>query len=184
MDTTLYINLVAAIANSAIVLLTYLQIKNHSALFSKEQSLLTEFRKSEILTDCLSLYFKIQKGRLEAECSTVNKAEKSRLYYRELIDLFWLEYHLWLDGLIPDEIMKSWLYARQQSNSNDEIKGPEATIKYSKVWEELKQSHYFRKEPGLPFTSFMDMVHEGNHMEAMEKAKNAFKLLKKEALAK
>jgi hypothetical protein len=128
--------------------------------------------RGSALLSCLDKYVAIRKDRRKAIEN--RKRDLAEEYYREILDLHWNEYHLWLQGVIPDEIMFSWLQIRKRNFESDKIEvetDARGTITYQSQWQELKTTNYF--EQNDPFVGFMDKTHSGQitHLADLKKIK-------------
>jgi len=131
--------------------------------------------RGSALLSCLDKYVAIRKDRRTAiDTQDRGLAEE---YYREILDLHWNEYHLWLQGVIPDDIMFSWLQIRKRNFETDTIvvkpdAGGTDPVTYKFQWQELKNTNYF--EQSDPFVGFMDKTHGGlitklDHLRKLKK---------------
>lgn len=119
-------------------------------------------RGQTILT-CLDKYISIVKDKSDA----IERKDKrlAKDFYRELFDLHWSEFHLWHEGAIPNQVMRSWITVRRRNFNSDSIDytsedGTEHRISYADTWRDLKSTSYF--EFTDPFVAFMDSVHSGD----------------------
>jgi hypothetical protein len=114
------------------------------------------------LLDCLNKYTTTMKHKREA--TQKRSVELAEEFYRELFDLHWTEFHIWQQGVIPDQIMRSWLYIRKRNFDTDSIPcvspaGNTLAVTYRDQWQKVKRENYF--EMSDPFVKFMDDAHAG-----------------------
>ena len=124
--------------------------------------------KSTVLLECFNKYISIRKDRTTAIRS--KSKEDAEDFYREFIDLFWFEYQLWRDNLIDDDIMKAWLYTRNESYKTDQINcGEQGIVRYKDVWSSLTKNRYYA--PDDEFIRFMELGHDGKVDRALKECK-------------
>jgi len=126
--------------------------------------------KASILLGCLNSYVEIRKNRTKA--IQQKTLEQSKDYYRSVFDLHWTEFHLWLAGNIPDNVMRAWLDARHRNYEIDKLRIQDDTgnyleICYESEWNELVKGKYFA--PSDVFVEFMTLTHQGQFEVAMDK---------------
>ena len=124
--------------------------------------------KSQTTLNCIKSYIDIRKTRTDAIIS--KEPEKAKDYYREFIDLFWIEFDLWRKGLVDDNIMRAWIYARSKSYEVDAIKIGEERIVYKEIWKNLEKSGYYSPEDD--FVRFINLVHDGQIEKAIKMKSN------------
>ncbi len=131
------------------------------------------------LLSCLENYISTMKDRRQAqEKQVVQLAEE---FFRELFDLHWSEFHLWLDDVIPDNVMLSWLRVRKRNFDGDQIlckaaNGEDRLVTYKERWEKVKSDNYFEIDD--PFRQFMDKAHVGE-ITSLDELRNQKKQFKK-----
>jgi hypothetical protein len=107
--------------------------------------------KSAIAMQCLNKYLEIVKDDIQKHLILIDK-EKVDDFWRELFDLQFTQYHLWLNKHVENSMMQAWCESRR----NDfELKKD----KYIETWNTLKAAKYF---PDINFVNFMDDVHNKN----------------------
>lgn len=130
------------------------------------------------LLSCLQNYISIMKDKKKAEEEGTSRLAEE--FYRELLDLHWSEFHLWMDDVIPDNVMLSWILIRKRNFDGDKItciNEAGKIVTYKDCWSKLEETNYF--EINDPFVTFMRKVHAGEitKVKALRKLK---KQLKKE----
>jgi len=124
--------------------------------------------KASVLQKCTENYIIIRRHKARAII------EKSRVlaedYYRAICDLYWSEFRLYVEGLIPTAIMEAWLYARKRDFADGKIEfedgaGNITTVSCKDVWHRLVADGYFVNTD--PFVTFMDHAHRDKVGEAL-----------------
>ena len=136
------------------------------------------------LTYCVERYESVMKIKYEATMK--KEAKLAERYFREMFDLFWSETYLWMDGMIPDYIMRHWIQARASSwEEDDKILAEKEhdqpiepkDITYKKRWKHARQKAF---KSDKFFIKFMSRVHKGsfnsiNKAAELNKIKNEMK---------
>ena len=122
--------------------------------------------RAAIQLDCFKQYIAAQQSRVEAIGS--KSPEKVISSYRELFDLHWMEFYLWLDNNISDNFMELWLEARFddcRKDSSGIVDNNGVMITYKYAWEYILKRNYFCTDQ--KFIDFMRLGHEGKIKEAL-----------------
>jgi len=125
--------------------------------------------RSDALLACLEQYLQI--ARLREEAISEKSEQLAKLYYQEMFDLLWTEFHLWHYKLIPRPVMRAWLHSRFLNYHQDTIEfttreGEVIKICYKDIWENLKEKEYLHSTD--TFVPFMDLLHEGKLDDALK----------------
>ncbi|MBI4128640.1 MAG: hypothetical protein HY460_01195 [Parcubacteria group bacterium] len=123
--------------------------------------------KRDVMFKCFESYVKAKEYHGDAVLN--NKYEDFHKYFRTLLDLQWVEFRLWTDGIIDTSMYETWLYARHNDYAAAPVTasrdGAVELISYRLVWEDLNKSKYWSTSD--PFREHMSMVHDGRIDEAI-----------------
>ena len=127
--------------------------------------------KRDTLVICLQKYMDIMNSKSQAiEAKSVSLAKK---YYRELFDLYWMEFELFQISLIDQDIYLNWLnlrykeYTEERLLHNNEI-FKNNNICYKNEWDILAEDYFLKEDP---FVEHMELVHKNKIREAIKLAK-------------
>lgn len=131
------------------------------------------------LLSCLEKYIVIMKDKRKAEEEGSSRLAEE--FYRELLDLHWSEFQLWRDGVIPDNVMLSWVRVRKRNFDEDKITCTNEDgkiVTYKDCWNKLEKTNYFEIDD--PFVKFMKKVHAGE-ITNLKELQELRKQIKKES---
>jgi hypothetical protein len=156
------LNLIATLIQAVIALIT--AIAAGLSLYSIR--ILKKEAKSSLLFNCMEKFLDINRQRAAAlQEKSVTKCEG---YFREILDLQWLEFKLWRDKYIETSIFKTWLSGRKKSYEKEKYEfktNVTSTASYKHTWHKLVTENYFPDS----FVEFMEMVHRGEIDKALKK---------------
>lgn len=170
-DSSTVIAVIALIFSFLATLITFgIAIFNYIAVreMKRQGNALLKETKASVLQKCTESYIIIRRQKAMAII------EKSKVlaidYYRAICDLYWSEFRLYSEDLVPRPIMGAWLYARKRDYVKGKIEfndstGNAITIRCEDVWKELLGDEYFLSND--PFVQFMDLAHRDKVEEAL-----------------
>jgi hypothetical protein len=156
-----YVPIITAFAATIAAFLNFLAIRN-----------LKIQKQSSVIIECATSYSRIKSLKSQAikECSK----EIAEQYYTELIDLFWVEFQIWKQGYISNDIMLQWASVRKKFYKNDskiefisKEDSSKVSVKYSDIWESASKDSF-----NALFIEFLDRIHDGEIRLALKSRKS------------